>query len=346
MTNNKGILIKNIYYMLAYAYQELKQGNYVDIEGEHFEHIHDLFAQILSTAISFQLKRGLYRSYVHRMETTTTIKGKVDIRETVKLRTCNNPLLACSYDDFSEDNLYNRIIVTTISVLIRCSDIEKKKKESLKRLLPFFAHIQSVEVKSINWKALRFDRNNRHYKLLMYLCYFVLDGLLMTTEQGQYRIREFSDEHMHHLFEKFVLEYYKKHHPSLNPSSSKIEWNIDEDSNTDILPMMKTDITLSKDKRTLIIDTKYYGRSLQCQFNKKTIHSHNLYQIHTYVTEYDKDHSGLVDGMLLYAKTEESIVPDGHIKLKLGNTIYFKTLDLNKDFEDIKNQLEDYVHFL
>ena len=32
MINDKGILIRNIYYMLSYAFQELKKRNYEDID--------------------------------------------------------------------------------------------------------------------------------------------------------------------------------------------------------------------------------------------------------------------------------------------------------------------------
>ena len=34
MTNDKNILIKNIYYMLAYAFQVLKRNNYANIASE------------------------------------------------------------------------------------------------------------------------------------------------------------------------------------------------------------------------------------------------------------------------------------------------------------------------
>ena len=54
MTNDKNILIKNIYYMLAYAFQVLKRNNYASIASEKFEHIEDLFAEILSRGISYQ----------------------------------------------------------------------------------------------------------------------------------------------------------------------------------------------------------------------------------------------------------------------------------------------------
>ena len=83
MTEDKGILIRNIYYMLAYAFQELRQNNYAEIEGEKFDDIYDLFAEILARGISYQLKQGLYREYVAKNETMQTIRGKIDINGTI-----------------------------------------------------------------------------------------------------------------------------------------------------------------------------------------------------------------------------------------------------------------------
>ena len=60
MTNDKTIFIKNIYYMLSYAFDVLKQKNYNKIASEPFERTQDLFAAILSKGISQQLKQGLY----------------------------------------------------------------------------------------------------------------------------------------------------------------------------------------------------------------------------------------------------------------------------------------------
>ena len=40
MTKDKTILIRNIYYMLSYAFRELKKNNYENIAKEDFGHIH------------------------------------------------------------------------------------------------------------------------------------------------------------------------------------------------------------------------------------------------------------------------------------------------------------------
>ena len=59
MINDKGILIRNIYYMLSYAFQELKRRNYEDIDKEDFERVQDLFAEILYKGMSMPV------SYTH-----------------------------------------------------------------------------------------------------------------------------------------------------------------------------------------------------------------------------------------------------------------------------------------
>ena len=58
------IFIKNIYYMLSYAFSILKQGEYENIDAEEFDNLHNLLAAILSKGISRQLKQGLYRDDV------------------------------------------------------------------------------------------------------------------------------------------------------------------------------------------------------------------------------------------------------------------------------------------
>lgn len=102
-----------------------------------------------------------------------------------------------------------------------------------------------------------------------------------------------------------------------------------------MLPIMQSDITLTKDDEVLIIDAKYYTHTTQVQYDVHTLHSGNLYQIFTYVKNKDaefgdKEHS--VSGMLLYAATDEDIQPDSSYMMS-GNRISVKTLDLNQPFE-------------
>lgn len=341
MTIDKNIFIKNVYYMLAYAFQELRRDNYKEIAGEDFDNIYQLFAEILAKGIAHQLKQGLHKSYEAKNDDLPTLKGKLDINGTIDNRLQKRMLMSCNYDELSENNTFNQIVKTTAELLINEKTVKSKQRQELRKLMLFFANVDSIDVKSIKWNSLRFDRNSRTYQMLLNICYFVIKDLLMTTETGKHKIYGFSDDNMSRLFEKFVLEYYKRWHSELKPKAKKIDWNIDyEVSDTTLLPDMKTDILLQGQKRTLIIDTKYYESNLQQQFDKWTIHSPNIYQIHSYVMNYDKNHTGKVDGMLLYAKTNADIQPHGDIFTNDGNILKFRVLDLNKDFNNLKIQLE------
>lgn len=344
MTSDKGIIIRNIYYMLTYAFQDLRQNNYDDIAGEEFDNILDLFAEILFRGISLQLKRGLHKDYVPEAEDIPTVKGKINLNETIRLRLQRRKLVSCEFDNFTEDNPHNQIIKSTLSLMISSGEVKSLRKRRLRSLLLYFIGISEFDLNNAKWSEIKYDRNSSTYRMLHNFCYFVVKRLLLTTQSGPYKTKSFEEELMSRLFEKFVLSYYRRHYPQYSARSEKVEWNIDvEESTLPLIPEMRTDIMLTFPERTLIIDTKYYGQSMQINMDKATVRSNNLYQINSYVLHEDRLHSGNIDGMLLYAKTQEAICPDGLMKLNDGNIIYFRNLDLNQDFGNIKHQLDALI---
>ena len=342
MIKDKGILIKNIYYMLSYAFTTLNQSNYEDVAKEEFENIHNLFAAILAKGIGQQLKQGLYREYLNQKEDMSVMRGKIDMPGTIKNKLARKQVLTCEYDELSENNLLNQILKTTVVFLLRHAKVDAERKSDLKKEMLFFSNIDTIEPSSIKRSSIRFQRNNQTYRMLISLCQLIMEGMLLTTEQGEYKIASFVDEQrMCRLYEKFILEYYSKTFSKLTVKASQIPWALDDGIGT-MLPVMQSDIMLSKDENVLIIDAKYYARTTQVQYDKHTLHSNNLYQIFTYVknkdTEFgDKPHT--VSGMLLYAKTKEEIQPDNVYHMS-GNQISVKTLDLNLPFKEITAQLD------
>lgn len=340
------IPIRNIYYMLAYAFQVLNEQGYKNIATEQFDNVAEMCSAILSKGVSLQLKRGLGREYIQNTEPLSALRGRIEISESIKTRSILKRQLVCSYDEFSENSYMNRIIKTTMELLLK-SDIAKVRKKELRKLLVFFGNVEVLDVHRINWH-IQYNRNNQTYRMLISICYLVVKGLLQTNSDGTMRLMDFLDEQrMCHLYEKFILEYYRKEFPQLSASASQIPWALDDDS-TDMLPVMQTDIMLSHKNRVLIIDAKYYSHSTQAQYDIRTIHSGNLYQIFTYVKNKEaemkkkvEDHE--VAGMLLYAQTDESVQPDSTYKMS-GNSISVKSLDLNREFSEIAKQLNDIAN--
>ena len=224
-----------------------------------------------------------------------------------------------------------------------------KYKDDLKKKMLYFSNVEIIEPTGIKWSSIRFQRNNQTYRMLVSICQLIIEGMLITTDSGDYRLASFVDEQrMCRLYEKFILEYYSRHYPELSVSASQIPWSLDDGIGT-MLPVMQSDIHLQRGNTVLIIDAKYYSHTTQSQFDKHTIHSNNLYQIFTYVKNRSYqfgEEKNTVSGMLLYAKTEEEIQPDNVYQMH-GSQISVKTLDLNQPFAEIANQMDRIVesHF-
>ena len=341
MIKDKSIFIKNIYYMLSYAFTTLTPTQDDEIAAEEFDNIHNLFAAILAKGIGQQLKQGLYREYLNCKEDMPVMRGKIDMPGTIKNKLARKQVLTCEYDELSENILLNQILKTTVMLLIRHAKVDAEYKSDLKKEMLFFSAVDTIEPASIKWTTIRFQRSNQSYRMLISLCQFILEGMLLTTDQGEYKMASFVDEQrMCRLYEKFILEYFSKEYPALSVRASQIPWALDDGIGT-MLPVMQSDITLSYGSKVLIIDAKYYANTTQVQYDKHTLHSNNLYQIFTYVKNKDSefgDKPHEVSGMLLYAKTDEAVQPDNTYMMS-GNRISVKTLDLNCDFPVIAAQL-------
>ncbi len=334
------IRIQNIYYMLAYAFQVLNEQGYKSIATEDFDNVAELCAAILVRGINAQVKRGLGKAYIPQTEALSSLRGKINISESVKTQALQRKQMVCSYDVFSVNSYMNRIIKSTVLLLLR-SEITKARKKALKKLLVFLDGVDNLDLHSINWN-IQYNRNNQNYRMLISICYLVIKGLLQTQSDGTTRLMDFLDEQrMHRLYEKFILEYYRREFPQITTNASQIAWQLDDGMDA-MLPVMQTDIMLTRAQKTLIIDAKYYAHTTQLQYDRHTLHSGNLYQIFTYVKNKEAALAGQpheVSGLLLYARTDEDICPDNEYRMS-GNRIGVRTLDLDGDFASIREQLD------
>ena len=337
------IPIQNIYYMLSYAFQTLQAENYKDLAAENFHNTAELCAAILDKGIGIQLKHGLRRDYVSKSESLSTLQGKLNISESIKTQTMLKKQMICTYDEFSTNIQFNQIIKSTMLLLLK-ANITNTRKKSLRNLLLFFSDVNEIDLRFVNWNQ-HYNRSNQSYQMLIGICYLIYNGLLTTQNNGTTKLMDFFDgQRMCRLYEKFLLEYYRKEHPELTANASQIAWQLDDTENQ-MLPRMQTDIMLSKNNNILIIDAKYYSHMTQQQYGIHTLHSNNLYQIFTYVKNKEfelRNYEHTVSGMLLYAQTDEDIIPNNTYHMS-GNQISVLALDLNQDFSKISRSLDVFA---
>lgn len=334
--------VKNIYYMLCYSFygEQLNEKDEAELGSEAFDNIYNLFSLLLCLILKKQVKKGLHREYVSIIDEIGTIKGRININQTINNNSLVKKRITCDFDEYNENCLLNKVIKITLFYLIKSNKIGSETKDVLKKLLNYFSKVDLIEIKSIKWDQIKFNRNNMSYKYVVDLCKLILNGLIVSDKSGNNKFKEFLDDtRISAIYESFIKAYYRKHYPELNACSKKLY--LTNKPLTSFIPMMKTDITLEYEDRMLIIDAKFYNKILRENYVNpkcKTVSSNNLYQILTYVDNQDPMKNGNVYGMLLYAQTIDE--PSISLSDVLNqHKIMVKTLNMNEDWSDIKYRL-------
>lgn len=348
MTSNS-ITIRNIYVMMAYAFRSIRSSGTDTVGTEQFDNLHDLFAEILVRGVGTQVKRGMHHDYVHRREELATVRGRIDVSRSIAEHSGSRGRLICGYDEYDPDTPHNRALKSVIILLVRHGEISKSRKEALRRLLPYMDAVTTVAPTSIRWSGLTVHRSNASYRLLLGVCELVVRGLLLTDSSGDKKLTTWlPDEAMSRLYERFLLEYFAFHRPELSPRAPYIAWDYDQllSSGTEHLPTMKTDLRLNFGRRSLLVDAKYYSKSLQTgQWGKESVSSENLYQILAYAKNADVTQDGSVSGLLLYARTNAPAQPNLDMTVQ-GTRIGARTLDLSQPWNQLKTQLDSITTWL
>ena len=136
--------------MLSYAFYSLNFKEYKKVASEEFDNIYELFSELLIIALNKQIKQGLYRDYIEVDETTSSIRGKINITESINEVSFINKKLNCTYDEFSVNIDLNKIIKTTLTILLK-APITKIQRHGIKNILLYFRDVDTLDTNNINW---------------------------------------------------------------------------------------------------------------------------------------------------------------------------------------------------
>lgn len=339
MERNEHIPVRNVYYMLAYAFHALRLASWRKAGTEPFDDVHNLFAALFAEGIGWQLRQGLRRDYVETTEDLRRLRGRLSMPGVIRNRAARRLRLACTYDEFSENHRLNQIVCSAAEALLHAPQVRAEYRNRLRQELALLSVVDRVRLETVPWSRLTFPPGARHLEFLVHLAELLTKGLLQTETRGKRLLAEALDPTaMEKLYEKFLLGYFQMHFPDLSPRARQIPWAAE--GTEAYLPAMQSDVSLRRGGRELILDAKWYTHTMQERWGKKTQHSHNLYQIFTYVQNAQRaaGAAGTVSGMLLYARTDEAVQPDQTYVLA-GRRIAVRTLDMNREFSHIEADL-------
>jgi len=333
------IPIENIYYLLCYAWDKLEEGEKTKVTKDEFDSLLNLFAKVFGNGVTYILKRGLDRTYNTQVQRYRGIKGKLLLHTTIKGNQLMQGMTTCAFDEFDYDTLHNQIIKFTLRKLVYTKGITKETKEQLRSLHQRFDRVGDRAIKLSDFSKVRLHRNNQFYDFILKICRLILENLSLNEQDGQYEFQDFirNEKRMASLFEAFLFNFYKKE-SDFRVRRETIQWDaVHISGEANLLPSMKTDITLEKGERKIIMDAKYYKNTLQTYYDKQSIHSGNIYQVAAYLRNNDNPNA---EGILIYPTIQKELAATYQIE---GRSVTFATINLNQDWRGIKEDLLEIV---
>jgi 5-methylcytosine-specific restriction enzyme subunit McrC len=181
---------------------------------------------------------------------------------------------------------------------------------------------------------------------LLHVCELI-HANLFPDQEGQQRpfaSLEEDDTRLSRIFERFVRNFFRREQSDYVVSAENIMWDVADrgGKECDLLPIMRTDVTLRNAHRTIIIDAKYYGQTLQTHFDNESIRSGHLYQLFAYLKNLERNGGPdlKAEGVLLYPKVQRDI--DFKVLIQ-GHFMRVKTLDLVRSWEDIRRDMTTLI---
>ncbi|NUY01692.1 5-methylcytosine restriction system specificity protein McrC [Paraburkholderia youngii] len=336
------IPIRNLYHLLCYAWNALHFDWVIDAGKIQGENVENLLAMMLINGLQPLVRRGLHKQYATRDDELRTLRGRIDYGTSLKRALFERGLIACSYDELSEDVLPNQVIKQTAKNLLQCESIDGMLRASLRKLLPKLSGVSPITLSEPTLNAAAHACMDPLSRFLINVSYLAYHSLVPEQGGNRFRALEFirDEKRMWRLFQNFVFNYLRLEAGGFKVNRATIKWDVESGSDTDLLPRMNTDVTLIGKDRHLIIEIKYTKTLFQTYFEKSSLRSEHLYQVLTYLEQQAAantlENRPVPEAILLYPAATHRI--DARYRIK-GRQLRVMTLDLAQPWEGIRSDL-------
>ena len=340
------IPVRNLYYLLSYAWNRIRECQQVSVDIENNTELLDLFVRVLISGLNQLSRHSLDRDYQERRECLSFIRGRIEFNETLKIFGLNRGQIVCDYDKITSDTLSNQIIKATLHNLLRIK-LDQKLSNNLRRHIREFCAVSDIHLQSHDFNRIVINSNNRFCGFLIDICQLIHKKMLPSNEPGQWKFLEFmgNDKEMGHLFETFVRNFYRHHlgPEGVNVGRERItwKWQTYDSEARELLPQMETDIRLETAGEKILIECKFGLVTKQNQYESEKLISSHLYQINSYLTQLpDSKENRSCHMILLYPSSGI----DRNFVYKSGNRkISVVTINLNDHWVKIHGSLLELV---
>jgi 5-methylcytosine-specific restriction enzyme subunit McrC len=298
---------------------------------------YDFLAKQFLQEVQSLNRRGLIKNYIAKTEPTSHLSGRVLMNESMPYLVARQPIVVCEKDQYSANILLNQVMKSTLLAIYKNRYVKEKTRKLSYSYMESMPEVEVLPLMKEIFLKIYFNRHNVHYKRMIHIARLLHELTLLSHKHGNWSLfsAEVDETSLNHIFEKFLFHFYRNEQKDYQVQSEIMKWNLS--GNKTLLPTMKTDISLShKDgQQKIVMDAKFYRNIFQKHFGKTSFHSHNLYQVFTYLMHQPKDIT--LRGILIYPYN--GTVVDERFSWDDRMTVEVLTLNLEDSWGDIYKKL-------
>lgn len=339
------IPVRNIYYLLLYAWGHFKSGGVRDVGADQSPDLPHLLGTVLNDGTHRLLRRGLDRGYIEVTEETRSPRGKLRLDVMTKQQTMMRGFAVCDLDELTPDVLHNQILKASLLSLAACADVKKDLRHELMTSARRIAGVSQIRLSADLFHRVQLSRNTSQYGFLMRVCELVFHALLPDEKGGGSKFQSILEDEMRMsaLFEDFLRNFYRSELQGYSAASEIMPWFAEAEDESDLayLPIMRTDITLRSGTSTIVADAKYYKDILAGGRYDPKVRSAHLYQLTTYLAHVREREPGQdLAGLLIYPTGGQSLRLNYRL---LGTPVTVATVDLSAEWPEIHAELIELI---
>lgn len=341
LTVTRQIPIKNLYYLFLYAWNCFPQADPVEIEADEGLELFDLFAKVLAASTRQLLRRGIDRGYQLESEIGSRPRGRLLLSQTVGSGAVARGAAAYCFDELTNDIPANRVLKAVLQALGRSTQVRPALAHDCLSLARQLREVTDCKLSSSLFRLVQIGRNNRHYDLVLKIAELLLQSLLPGEGDRRGRFADIVEDEvrMSSVFESFLRNFYRMEQSHFGVEAEHIRWNA-KATNPDhlrLLPTMRTDLTLRSPTRNIVVDAKFYQRTLISHMGgTDKVRSDHLYQLLAYMRHITADGLARPEGLLLYPKTSVELRLQFQME---GSTLRVCTVDMQRSWREIRSEL-------
>ncbi|WP_157886529.1 5-methylcytosine restriction system specificity protein McrC [Planococcus versutus] len=328
--------IRNLFVLLSYADNMPELVNSMNDVDEDLITYDFLCKQFLKE-VEIVTRRGLVKDYVAITEPTNRLSGRLMIAESMSYMILKKPIVVCEKDEYTANIWINQMIKSTLKSITSNRYVKQETISRSFKYMELMAEVDAPPLTQSSFAKLVFGRHNAHYKRVLQIALLLHEMLLLSHKTGNWSLfsAELDERALNAIFEKFLFNFYKLEQRDYYVKAEGMQWKLE--GNKALLPGMRTDVSLTHKNKLekIIIDAKFYKNIFQVHYGKSSFHSHNMYQLFTYLM-HQEIHLNL-RGILIYPFNGRAV--DERYVWNERMSMEVMALDLNGAWKDIYQKL-------